>query len=51
MRGLNGASERQVANISRKFRELGLIELVAPTVQNPYLSVREDSPIALQMLD
>ena len=51
MRGLDGASERQAANIGRKFRELGLIELVAPTIQNAHRGVREETPIALQMLD
>jgi len=50
MHGLDGASERQAANIGSKFRELGLIELVAPSIQNPHRGVREETPIALQML-
>ena len=51
MRGSDGAPRREAANIGRQFRELGLIEIVAATLQNPHSGVRESTPIALQMLD
>jgi hypothetical protein len=40
----------EAANISHKFRELRLIELVAAIVQDPSSGVREGAPEALQML-
>ena len=51
MRLLDGARQCDPANIGRKFRELGLIELVAAIVQKPDRGMREDTPIALQILE
>ena len=51
MRGLDGAPHREAANIGRKFRKPGLIELVAAPVQNPDRGVRKDTPVALQMFE
>jgi hypothetical protein len=51
MRLLDGAPQREAANIGRKFRELNLIELMTAMVQNPASGVSEDPPIALQMLE
>jgi hypothetical protein len=51
MRGLNGALQRQAANIGSKFREVGLIELVAATIQNLHRGMGEGASKALQMLD
>ena len=51
MHGLHGTRPREAANIGRQFGELGLIELVAATLQNPHSGTSEGTPIALQMLD
>jgi hypothetical protein len=40
MRGLDGAPQREAANIGHKFRELRLIELVTAIIQNPPNGVR-----------
>jgi hypothetical protein len=48
---LGAAPQRETPNIGRKFREPGLIELVAAIVQNPHCRMREDTPITLQMLE
>ncbi len=51
MRLLDGARQCDRANIGRQFRELGLIKLVTATVQKPHRGMREDTPIALKILD
>ncbi len=51
MRGLDGAPPREAANIGRKFREPGLIKLVAAIVQTPSSGVREGASKALQVLE
>lgn len=51
MRLLDGASRREVANISGQFQKVRLIELVAAPIQRPHNGVRQGPAIALQMLE
>jgi hypothetical protein len=51
MRGLDGAATRDAANVRREFWELRLIELVSAPIQGPHNRLRQDTAIALEMLE